>query len=78
MTFLWAGAQITIAAVDLVLLLTVPISVFVGTAAATAWTVMTTGVVITVVDAVRTTRRDGLRTALATGGRLHAFVAPAI
>jgi hypothetical protein len=77
LTFLWAGAQITIAAVDLILLLTVPVSVFVGTAAATAWMVMTTGVVVTVVDAVRTTRRDGLRTALATGGRLHAFVAPA-
>jgi hypothetical protein len=75
LTYLWAGAQITIAAVDLTLLLTVPIAVFVGTAAATAWSVMTAGVVITVVDAVRTTRRDGLRTALAGGGRLHAYVA---
>ena len=75
LTCLWAGAQMTIAAVDLTLLLTVPIAVFVGAAAATAWTVMTTGVVITVVDAVRTTRRDGLSTALAHGGRLHAYVA---
>jgi hypothetical protein len=77
LTFLWAGAQITIAAANLTLLLTVPVAVFVGTAAATAWTVMVAGVVITVADAVRTTRDDGLRTALAHGGRLHAYVQPA-
>ncbi len=77
LTFLWAGAQITIAAANLTLLLTVPVAVFVGTAAATAWTVMCAGVVITVADAVRTTRNDGLRTALAHGGRLHAYVTPA-
>ena len=77
LTCLWAGAQLTIAAANLTLLLTVPVAVFVGTAAATAWAVMCTGVVITVVDAVRTTRDDGLRTALAEGGRLHAYVARA-
>lgn len=75
LTFLWAGAQFTIAAVDLTLLLTVPVAVFVGTAAATAWAVMISGLVITVADSVRTTRRDGLGTALAGGGRLHAYVA---
>lgn len=78
LTYLWAGAQITIAAVNLTLLLTVPIAVFVGTASATASTVMIAGVVITVGDAVRTTRHDGLHTALADGGRLHAFVNPAL
>jgi len=76
LTYLWAGAQITIAAANLTLLLTVPVAVFVGTAAATAWTVMSAGVVITVADAVRTTRNDGLRTALAQGGHLHAYVTP--
>lgn len=76
LTLLWAGAQITIAAANLTLLLTVPVPVFVGTAAATAWTVMGAGVVLTVADAVRTTRNDGLRTALANGGRLHAYVTP--
>ena len=76
LTYLWAGAQFTIAAVNLVLLLTVPVAVFVGTAAATAWAVMAAGVVITVADAVRTTRSDGLGTALARGGRLHAYVHP--
>jgi hypothetical protein len=74
LTYLWAGAQATIAAVNLTLLLTVPVAVFVGTAAATAWAVMSAGVVITVADAVRTTRADGLHTALAQGGRLHAYV----
>ena len=69
---------ITIAAVDLTLLLTVPVAVFVGTAAATAWVVMTAGVVITVIDAIRTTRGDGIGTALAFGGRLHAYIDPAI
>jgi hypothetical protein len=78
LTLLWAGAQIMIAAANLTLLLTVPVPVFVGTAAATAWTVMCAGVVITVVDAVRTTRGDGLRTALAQGGRLHAYVTPSL
>jgi hypothetical protein len=78
LTYLWAGAQITIATANLTLLLTVPVAVFVGTAAATAWTVMSAGVVITVADAVRTTRNDGLRTALAHGGRLHAYVTPAL
>jgi hypothetical protein len=48
--------------------------VFVGTAAGTAWAVMSIGVAITVSDAVRTTRHDGLGTALAAGGRLHAYV----
>jgi hypothetical protein len=76
LTVLWAGAQVAIAAVNMTLLLTVPVAVFVGTAAATAWIVMTAGVVITVSDAVRTTRNDGLHTALASGGRLHAYVAP--
>jgi len=75
LTILWAGAQATIAAINLTLLLTVPVSVFVGTAAATAWVIMCGGVVITVSDAVQTTRRDGLRTAVGSGGRLHAYVA---
>jgi hypothetical protein len=74
LTYLWAGAQLAIAAVNLTLLMTVPVAVFVGTAAGTAWAVMSIGVAITVTDAVRTTRHDGLSTALATGGHLHAFV----
>jgi hypothetical protein len=75
LTFLWAGTQAIVAAVNLTLLLTVPVAVFVGTAAASAWVLMSLGVVLTVSDAVTTTRRDGLRTAVGGGGRLHAFVA---
>jgi hypothetical protein len=75
LTYLWAGAQASIAAINLTLLLTVPLSVFVGTASATASIVMCTGVVLTVSDAVRTARTDGLRTAVASGGRLHAYIA---
>jgi hypothetical protein len=78
LTVLWAGAQFTIAAVELALLLTVPVTVFVGAAAATAWVVMTAGLVVTVAESVRTTRRDGLGTALAGGGRLHAYVTTSI
>jgi hypothetical protein len=74
LTYLWAGAQATIAAINLTLLLTVPVAVFVGTATATAWIVMCVGVVFTVTDALRTARTDGVRTAVARGGRLHAYV----
>jgi hypothetical protein len=59
-------------------LLTVPVTVFVGTAAAAAWVIMGVGTALTVADAVRTTRADGVRTMIADGGRLHAYViAPA-
>ena len=74
LTFLWAGAQATIAVVNLTLLLTVPLAVFVGTATATAWIVMCAAVVFTVSDAMRTAHTDGLRTAVASGGRLHAYI----
>jgi hypothetical protein len=74
LTFLWAGAQAAIAAINLTLLLTVPLAVFVGTATAVASLVMCIGVVFTVSDAMRTARTDGLRTAVAHGGRLHAYV----
>lgn len=74
LTFLWAGAQATIAAINLTLLLTVPLPDFVGTATVVASLIMCAGVVFTVSDSVRTARTDGLRTAVASGGRLHAYV----
>lgn len=76
LTYLWAGAQLAIAATNLTLLLTVPVTVFAGTAAGIAWAVMSIGIAVTVSDAIRTTRVDGLRTALASNGRLHAYVPP--
>jgi uncharacterized membrane protein len=73
LTYLWAGVNALAAAVTLTLLLTVPIAVFVGTATVSAWILTCTGVVLTVSDAVRTARSEGLHTAVAPNGRLHAY-----
>jgi hypothetical protein len=74
LTILWAGVNALAAATSLVLLLTVSVSVFVVTAAVSAWIVTCTGVVLTVADSVTTARREGLITALAPDGRLYASV----
>ena len=75
LTYLWAGVNALAAAVTLTLLLTVPVAVFVGTAAVAAWCITCSGVVLTVSDSVRTARREGLATAVAPNGTLHAYVA---
>ena len=72
LTILWALVNVLAAASSLVLLLTVPVSVFVVTAAVSAWIVTCTGVVMTVADSVTTARREGLITALSADGRLYA------
>jgi hypothetical protein len=72
LTILWAVVNGLASALSLVLLLTVPVSVFVVTAAVSAWIVTCTGVVITVADSVTTARREGLITALSPDGRLYA------
>jgi hypothetical protein len=69
---LWAGINVIAAGATLALLLTVPVSVFVVTAAVTAWIVTCTGAVVTVVASVTTARREGLITAMAPNGRLYA------
>lgn len=74
LTFLWAGGQVVIASVNLTLLLTVPVTVFIGTAAGAAWVIIGICLVATVTDAVRTTKRDGLHTTLSRGGRLHTLI----
>ena len=76
LTFLWAGVNALAAATTLTLLLTVPVAVFVITATVSAWIITCSGVVLTVSDAVRTARIEGLHTAIAPNGRLHAHVAP--
>jgi hypothetical protein len=68
LTILWALVNVLAAASSLVLLLTVPVSVFVVTAAVPAWIVTCTGVVTTVADSVTTARREGLMTALSPTG----------
>ena len=72
LTILWALVNVLAAASSLALLLTVPVSVFVVTAAVSAWIVTCTGVVVTVADSVTTARREGLITALSPDGRLYA------
>jgi Protein of unknown function (DUF3159) len=74
LTYLWAGVNALAAAATLTLLLTVPVAVFVGTATLSAWVLTCSGVVLTVSDSVRTARREGLHTAVAPNGRLHAYV----
>ena len=66
--------QAIVAGINITLLLTVPVAVFVGVAAASVWVIMAAGIAITVADSVRTTRDDGLRTLISDDGRLHAYV----
>ena len=73
LTSLWAGINAITAATSLTLLLTVPVGVFVGVATVSAWVVTCTGVVLTVSDSVRTARCEGLATAVAPNGWLHAY-----
>jgi hypothetical protein len=72
LTYLWGAVNIVVAASSLVLLLTLPVSLFVVTTAVCAWIVTCSGVVITVGDSVRTARREGLITALSPNGTLYA------
>ena len=74
LTYLWAGINLAAALVSLTLLLTVPTAVFVGTATVAAWIITCTGVVLTVSDAVRTARSEGLATAVASNGSMRAYV----
>ena len=72
LSIVWATVNALAAASSLVLLLTVPVSVFVVTAAVSAWIVTCSGVVVTVVDSVTTARREGLVTALSPDCVLYA------
>ena len=73
LTYLWAASQATVAAITVTLLLTVPVNVFIGVAAGATWLIMIGSVLLTVADAVRTTRNDGLHTGL-DSGHIRAYV----
>jgi hypothetical protein len=73
LTYLWAGVNLVAALVTLTLLLTVSTPVFVGTATVAAWIITCSGVVLTVSDAVRTARSEGLATAVGANGSLRAY-----
>jgi intracellular septation protein A len=76
LTYLWAGVNILTAVVNLTLLATVPVEIFVGTKTVSAWVFSCTGVALTVSAAVGTARKEGLRTAVSPAGLLHAYTAP--
>lgn len=73
LTYLWAFSQALVAGITLTLLLTVPVNVFIGTAAGATWVIVIVSILVTVADAVHTTRNDGLHTGV-FGGHIHAFV----
>jgi Protein of unknown function (DUF3159) len=76
LTLLWAVINLTSALLSVVLLLTVPVAVFVGTRTVAAWALTFAGVIITVFESVRVARSEGLATAIGPNGTLHAYLAP--
>ena len=76
LTYLWAGVNAAAAAVSLTLLLTVPTTVFVGTATVAAWAITCTGVVLTVSDSVRTARSEGVTASIGPKGSIRAYAIP--
>jgi hypothetical protein len=74
LTYLWAGINLALSATSLVLLLTVPVGVFVGTTAASTWVITGCGVVVTVFASSHVARREGLATAVGPDGSLHAYL----
>jgi hypothetical protein len=74
LTYLWAGLNLALSATSLVLLLTVPVGVFVGTTAASTWIITGGGVVVTVFASTQAARREGLVTAVDADGTLHAYL----
>lgn len=73
LTYLWAGINAAVAAASLTLLSTVPVAVFVASATVAAGVITCSGIVLTVSDAVRTARSEGLATAVAPNGTLRAY-----
>jgi len=76
LTYQWAFVNLGIAAVSLSLLWTVSTAVFVGATTVATWVITATGVCLTVSAAVSTARTEGLTTAVASNGRLHAYTLP--
>jgi hypothetical protein len=77
LTYLWAALNVIAALTSLTLLMTVPVSVFVGTKMVAAWVIMCTGVVVTVSSSVSTARAEGLETAVGADGTLYAYAVAA-
>jgi hypothetical protein len=59
LTFLWAGVNFAVGAATLTLLMVLPLPMFVAVKQPVAWTIMGTGIAVTIDRAVRTARRAG-------------------
>jgi len=70
LTYLWVGVNLASAVSQLSLLLTVSTPVYVGTSTVAAWTITATGAALTIWDASRTARAEGLRAAIDPDGRV--------
>jgi uncharacterized membrane protein len=74
LTLLWAAVNFASALASLVLLVTVPVAVFVGTRTVIGWGLTFSGVIVTVWESVRVAKTEGLSTAVGPKGTLHAYV----
>jgi len=72
LTYLWIVVNLTSAITQLALLLTVSTTVYVGTSTVAAWAITGTGAALTIWDASRTARAEGLRAAVDADGRVWA------
>jgi uncharacterized membrane protein len=72
LTHLWAGVNLVIAGVALVLLLTVPFSTFIAVKAFMALAFTATGIALTVAASVRVARSEGLLASVSADGTLSA------
>jgi hypothetical protein len=72
LTYLWAAVNFLVAATTFALLCTLPVGTFVAVRPFAVWTIMGTGIVLTVSAAVRLARREGLLAAISPDGTLTA------
>jgi|GEM_PF-982047 len=75
LTYLWAGLTFLSAAVNVTLLLALPVDLYVAVKTGSGWLVRGIGIVLTVSISLRTARREGLQTAVSPTGSLHAYAA---
>jgi len=72
LTHLWAGVNLVIGAVALVLLLTMPFSTFIAVKTFMAMTFTCAGIALTVAASVRVARREGILASVSPDGKLTA------
>jgi hypothetical protein len=72
LTYLWAGLNLAMAALSLILLLAMPLGAFVAVKPFMGWVVTSAGVAATVSASVQAARREGLLAAVSADGTLSA------